>query len=339
MKQDALRMLLFSSGIFIVIFAALKRWINRPVFVLAVVFLLLLDLFGINNRYMDNLMGKDQLDRYFTEMPVDQFIKKDKEPHRIFPVGNVGENTSHWSYHHESIEGYHPAKLRIYQDLREFCLYKGTDPGFQNDARLPINWNIVNMLNTKYVVAQGLIKHPDLKPVYTDQQNQISVFENQAVLPRVFCLGQTEVIADRKARFARLNQASFDPAKTAILEKECPSPIEEPSEWKTEVSRYEPNFVTIDVETDKQCLLVLSEIYYTGGWNAFVNGQETEILKTDHVLRGVIVPAGKSTVEFRLEPKAFYPSMWIMGISIALVYVLLIVALIPYIRRYQLKTA
>jgi len=89
------------------------------------------------------------------------------------------------------------------------------------------------------------------------------------------------------------------------------------------------------VTTDAQTLLVLSEIYYPAGWKAFVNAQEKEIFKVDHILRGVIVPAGPSTVQFKLQPKSYKTSIMLMGVSMGIVYLLLVVGLIPVMRRLR----
>ena len=44
---------------------------------------------------------------------------------------------------------------------------------------------------------------------------------------------------------------------------------------------------------------VFSEVYYNHGWNAYVDGQKMPYVKTDYILRGMNVPAGKHTIEFR----------------------------------------
>ncbi len=337
LKGDALRMLALVAGAFGLAFAFVKGWLSKSIFAGAIIVLLLIDLIPIDKRYMQQLIPKQQMENYFAKTPVDEFLLNDSDRFRVFPVGELS-GQAHWSYFHESIEGYHPAKLRIYQDIRESCLLNGTDPGFQNNPQLPINWNIVDMLNAKYVLAPGKLQHPQLTQVFEDAQQQIVVYENPSALPRVFGVGETEIIPDRQARFARLNQAEFQPDSVAIVEEKLPEPIAAPTQWSAEITRYEPNYIDVQVQTDQQTLMVLSEIFYPAGWKADIDGQSTKICNVNHILRGVIVPAGTSSVHFKLEPQSYTISTAMMGSSIVVIYILLVIGLVPVWKRRKAET-
>lgn len=332
MKQDAVRMLVIVAGTFAVLFAFVKEKLSKTFFAVGIAVLLLIDLWGVDKRYLQNLVKPARIEQHFAATATDNFLLQDKSKFRVFPVGQLYSD-SHWSYWHESIGGYHPAKLRVIQDLNEAALYKGTAPGFQNTPGLPINWNVVNMLNAKYVLAQGKIEHPKLRQAFMDDQNRILIYENTAVLPRVFAVGEVEVIADKQQRLARLNDPAFRPDSVAILENTLTVPIARPGKWRAEITRYEPNIIEIDCETDVQTLMVLSEIYYPAGWHAYIDGQETEILKTNHALRSVVVPQGKHQLKFHLRPATYVASLWLMGGSSAIAYLLLILALLNYYRK------
>jgi uncharacterized membrane protein YfhO len=62
-------------------------------------------------------------------------------------------------------------------------------------------------------------------------------------------------------------------------------------------------------------LLVISEIYYPAGWNATLDGKETEILRADYALRAVQIPAGNHKLELKFEPQSFFLGNKIMAIS------------------------
>ncbi|MFQ5650803.1 MAG: YfhO family protein [bacterium] len=332
MKQDALRMLVFAGGVLALITSYSKAWLPRTVFAIGIIALLVTDLFSIDNRFMQNLVRTDRLEQYFAATETDLFLSKDSSTYRILPLGRL-DGDNRWCYRHESIGGYHPAKLRIFQDINEFCLYQGKTSGFGNTPNLPINWNIIKMLNVKYLLSNGPLNHQNLTPAFTDTQNRITVYQYTDHLPRLFCVGKTELIPDRRERFARLNDPSFDPAETAILEKSLPLAVETPTNWEARITRYQPNVISARVNSDQQTLLVLSEVYYPAGWHAYVDGKETEIFKTDHILRSIVVPAGSHEIVFRLRPESYQASLWIKGISVSIMYLLFGLGAWPVTRR------
>jgi len=337
LKGDAIRMLGLVAVTFVVVMAFLKNWLSKALFVGAISVLLLFDLFSIDNRYMQNLVKEKRMDNFFIKTQIDQIILQDEDMHRIMPVGELS-GQAHWPYFHQSITGYHPAKLRIYQDIRESCLYQGTAPGFRNSEGAPINWNVVNMLNGKYVLAKGRIQHPNLTPIYEQEGQEIVLYKNNAALPRVWCIGNTEIIEAREQRLARLNDPAFNPAETAILQHELDETIAKPDSCDWQITRYEPNYIDIDLSTNAQTLMVLSEIYYPAGWKVFVDDEKSKIINVNHVLRGIVVPEGEHTIRFELEPRTYKISVAVTGGATAVVYVLLIIALVPHIRR-KIKSA
>ena len=51
---------------------------------------------------------------------------------------------------------------------------------------------------------------------------------------------------------------------------------------------------------------VFNEIYYDKGWNAYLDGNKTDYCRVDYLFaRGMAVPAGDHTIEFRFEPRSF----------------------------------
>ncbi len=249
----------------------------------------------------------------FQETETIKFLKSDPSPFRVFSLLEHAQSGSPvWSYFGvQSIGGYSPTKMRIYQDLIEFALYKGPDPQF------PVNMNVVNMLNVKYLIANGqLPQDKGLQLIKMDGASKNLIYENRNMLPRAFFVKRVEVEPDKQKIIGRLNAATFDPSATAILEKNPAAPVLPWDSSAAKISELKTNRVVIDAYTDRPSLLVLSEIYYPHGWKAYVDGQETEIYKTDYVLRSVVVPAGNHKVEFIFEPKEFSLGIWVSSISL-----------------------
>ena len=63
----------------------------------------------------------------------------------------------------------------------------------------------------------------------------------------------------------------------------------------------EENKIEINCQSETGGLLVLSEVYYKPGWKAYVNGVETKIYQTNHILRSVYIPSGESDVLFEYD--------------------------------------
>jgi len=67
---------------------------------------------------------------------------------------------------------------------------------------------------------------------------------------------------------------------------------------------------------------VFSENYYEHGWQAYIDGNEVEHYRVNYVLRGLQIPKGQHTIEFKFDPQVIKT-----GSSIALGSTILIAVL------------
>ena len=308
----------------------------------ALVLLVVVDLWGVGRRYFneDHLVRANEVEDQIARYDFDQFLidKREEEGgHGRFRVlslesGNPFINARP-SYHHESLGGYHGAKLRLIQDY--------IDELFVDPATGVPNENALDLLNTRYIIARGAL--PGTAPVFRGEQTGLLVLENQDALPRAFLAGNVEVIKDEEAAWERIRSAEFDPRETVIL-SESPTfevaPIDSGSTARVEMESYSPREIVWNVETDAPRLLVASEIYYPAGWKAFVDGDEVPIHRADHLLRAVAVPQGSHRVEMRFDPTSHRAGVWISGITTLIVYGLaFVLAVLPWYRRRKERPA
>jgi len=287
------------------ILMGIRGRIGRNLLKVGLLGLVVVDLWTVDLRFFGNLEKPRQIDRQvFDENQTDRFLAGDASLFRIFPLGQLFTE-NRWAYHHQSIGGYHAAKLRVYEDIREHCLYKGWDPDFR------INMNIVNMLNAKYLVVPGRLPEGRLRPVNSDKANGYITYLNPDALPRAFFVDSLEVIGSREEVFRRLNSADFDPGRSAILARDPGSEIARAAHREVSVDEYDLQCIVLSAETDAPSLLVLSEIYYPAGWRAYVDDEEVEIHRANWILRSVFVPEGKHTVRFEFAPRTFTLGIWI----------------------------
>ena len=93
--------------------------------------------------------------------------------------------------------------------------------------------------------------------------------------------------------------------------------------------------ITYTFSSVKPQFAVLSEVYYSAGWNVFIDGEKADYTKANYVLRGLYVPAGKHNIEFRFEPKSFSKGRTITIWSTILIYLLIIASLVFYYKKKQ----
>jgi uncharacterized membrane protein YfhO len=87
---------------------------------------------------------------------------------------------------------------------------------------------------------------------------------------------------------------------------------------------YQPNHLKYTSINANEGLAVFSEMYYKNGWNAYIDGKNVEHLQANYVLRALLIPAGKHTVEFKFEPQVVQTGSTITLVSSIGILLLLI---------------
>lgn len=245
-----------------------------------------IDLLVIDNEYLnaDNFVAPDEIvSQNFTPTTIDQQILQDKNPDfRVFNSAPDWTQESRTSYFHKSIGGYHPAKLRIYQDLIDRYLSEVPDQ------------NILNMLNVKYVI-------------FADPKTN-----QQQLEPNPYTFGPCWLVKDVKIVDGPVEEiqgiGKIDLRDTAIVQKTFSNAVVQP-QWDSaatlRLAKFDNDTMQYSFSSTKPQFAVFSEVYYPFGWNAYIDGKKTDYCKADYVLRGVSVPAGRHDVKFVFEPASY----------------------------------
>ena len=135
---------------------------------------------------------------------------------------------------------------------------------------------------------------------------------NSNALPRTFIPRRVETVAEDKARLAKLAAEDFDPREVAYVE----SPVNLPGPCQGTVGIVEeiPTRIIVSVRMETPGLVVLADLW-DKGWQASLNGRRVPILRTNHAIRGVVVPAGSGTIEFRYAPASFAWGIRLAGLA------------------------
>ena len=214
---------------------------------------------------------------------IDQEILKDKDPNfRVFNLAGDTYNESRTSYYHKSAGGYHPAKLRIYQDIIEKYLSGSPNPG------------IINMLNIKYIIVQN------------QQNGQAMLIPNaDSAYGHCWLVKHVKVVNDRVAAITDIGSTNL--RDTAIVDKSFAQSITQPqpdSASYIRMTKFDNDAIEYEASCNGPQFAVFSEIYYPKGWNAYVDGKKTDYVNANYVLRGLSIPAGKHTIKFVFEPES-----------------------------------
>lgn len=307
---DLLRTLFFMLIAAAVVWAAAQRKANAVAAAIVLAALSFLDLVSVDKRYLNNdsFVDATDFDNTFALSEADQMIKQDKGYYRVFNQTGDPFNESLTSYHHNSIGGYHPAKLQIYQDLIENQIAKN-------------NMQVMNMLNTKYFI---LPNPQNGKPV--------AQFNPSAFGP---CWLAKEVlfVADGKAEMTALDSVNL--RDTAVVQSKFKSEITLPVTDSTAIIRLIENkndLIKYESLSSTPQFAVFSEIWYDRGWKAFVDGKQVPIIKTNYALRGLSLPAGNHKIEFRFEPEVYAIGNTLVLVCSLLTYLLVLGGIFMHIR-------
>ena len=291
LSASAWRSLAFVAAAFGLIYFALKNKISDLALGLGLLVLVTVDLWTVNKNYLndDSFQGNPSR-AYFTETPADKTISTDDSYFRVLDLteGLTAMGKSPYRFH--SLGGYHGAKLRRYQDLLDNRLnvelndfVKKAQEGNFDFAGI----QTINMMNTKYVIA-GTAEN--------------AVFENPEANGPAWVPSQIVSVQTNQEEMDELGR--IDTKSQATINTEEFGNIAAGSGQITHIS-YAPNELKYQAEMNKEGLAVFSEIYYPEGWTATIDGNETEILRTDYLLRGLLIPAGTHEIVFKFEPKSY----------------------------------
>ena len=270
-----------SIGALGLIWGLIYKKIKRHIFVYGLLLLALFDLWMLNSEFMDIKPPKN-MDMMFQKSKAIEYVKEDPDHFRIFPADKLGSNQySYWNI--ESIGGYRPIKLRNYQDLMDA-------KGFNKPQ-------IMDMLNVKYVLTSRKINNPDFVSI----KGVPGLYENKNVLPKAWIVGDVKAVNSQRESLMETLLSGFDPSKTAILYNYSGDRSTKDVSGQVSVRSRTENKIELISISDTGGLLVLSEIYYKPGWKATVNGSETPIYQTNHILRSVEVPPGEIEVIFEYD--------------------------------------
>lgn len=317
-RADSLRSLIFVLMAGGMIWLYINQRIRNGVIVTASLALLVtVDLYTVDKRYLDHdsfvkvnnaySFGKKAIE----PTPADQEIMRDTDPDfRVMDLDRFAEATP--SYFHKTIGGYHAAKLGRYQDMLERHI---------TQLQTETDFEILNMLNTKYFIQQGqVIPNPDAMGNawfvdavrYVDGANaEMEALDNIDL--------RNEAVADRRFADELGTVRPHVPGDTVML------------------TSYAPDRLTYLAKSANGGTVVFSEIYYPWGWKATIDGNPLPIARVNYLLRGVSIPSGEHEIIMTFDPDSVKTTTTVATIAVIAIYVWIIALIITLLYRTHKK--
>lgn len=325
-RQSLLGANILRAGVFVALMALLlwlliKDKIDQRILTAGFVALSFIDLFSIARKYLpeDSYVEPDQYEAVtFPKSAADEQILKDKEPNfRVFNMASGRDpfQESRTSYYHNSIGGYNPAKIGIYDDLITYQLSSNPNP------------QVVNMLNTKYIIQND------------PQSNQPVALENPGRLGHAWLVKAVKFVKGPAEEMTALNQ--LNARDTAIVDESFKAQFTGSWSYDSTASivmkQFDNDAIQYESNASTPQVALFSEIYYPGGWNAYIDGKPVAYFKANYVLRGLVIPAGKHQIDFKFEPKSFTWGARLSTIFSYLLLALLAAGIWGLIRQFKSK--
>ena len=330
MVQDTIRMLFFIVAFVSILSAFYFKKINRDVLIIGIILLVSVDMISVSYRFMKHakLVSPDRIEQqYFKPTKTDQVLAKDTDYYRVLALGNLFQSND-LAYRHQIIGGYSAIKPQLIQDIIDNNLYT-------NNPKEPVNWNVINMLNGKYILSPAQLQYPDLAIVDVDQDKRTILYRNDNSLPRAYFVASVHPFLNEKDLVEYLNNPNFDPSKMALT-TEKPERYDYSTDASVSITSYTPNQIDLTATCQDSSFLVLSEAYYPVGWKALIDEKQSHIYQVNHLLRGITVPPGDHKIIFRFAPRSYYRSKWLSTIFVNLTWLALIISIV-YRNRERLN--
>lgn len=315
-SSDAWRSVIIILIGFALLFAYKLKKLRADYMIAALLVLCLVDMWQVDKRYLNDEMFVPKSERDMPQQPTATDIEINKDKSLDYRVLNFASNTfneNETSYFHKSIGGYHPAKLRRYQEMIDAYIVPEMQKAMQAIAAKGGNMQqvdgvklfpVLNMLNTKYFIfpLQGGATIP-LKNIYAQGNG--------------WFVDKIDYVADANAEYAEVGK--IDVRHEAVADKQFEAVLGQAkandSTATVKLDKYEPNNLQYTVNSKNGGIVVFSEIYYPG-WKATVDGQSVELGRVNYILRAVNVKPGKHIVVLDFHPTSISTTETIAYVAI-----------------------
>ena len=321
----------------------IARPARRRIAVAGVGVLVLLDLYGVDKRYLSH--DSFVADAGFSTPgaspiapdEVDRAILADTAQYRVMDIPGFWQ--ARRSYFHHTVGGYHAAKLNRYEDLIQRRLNPAIHYGYLPELRsdsvratldtterpaanaLAEAYRTLDMLNARYIITG-------------DEHNPVVV--NTHALGNAWLVGRVDYVAGADAEMAALT--GLDPSRRAVADERF-RPVLGTEEGTVapgdtiELTSYAPDRLVYHATAATPLTGVFSEIWFPWGWKATIDGEPVPLARVNYLLRAMHIPAGRHEIVMTFDPDSIHTTAAIAYACVTIIYLLLLAALFIEYRR------
>ncbi|GAB5538677.1 MAG: hypothetical protein Salg2KO_07800 [Salibacteraceae bacterium] len=280
--------------------------VKTPVLLVVLALVTIGDNWRVSKRYLndDSFKPERQYAGQFKPTAADQIILNDPDPHhRVIDLTVNPWTDGHTCYYHENIGGHHAAKVQRYQDMIENQL--GTQLQLINKAimqgpqglvmnpQVSAQMTAYNMLNTKYFIVQ---------------KGAEGVVENPTACGNAWFVSDLKKVSSHDEEMSAIGE--IDPLRTAVVHSQFETDLYSyefgaSSNANIKLTDFKPDQLKYESSNDRDGLAVFSEVIYTNGWEAYIDGQPAPIYRVNYILRAIKVPAGEHKIEMVFKPSSY----------------------------------
>lgn len=286
-RADAIRSLIFIVISFGILWAFVKQKINATVLSILFFALILVDLWQVDKRYLrdDSFVDKQDVSQP-KPREVDQFIQRDTDPdYRVIDLTQAPKYDATTPFFHKSVWGYTAARMKRMDEI------------IDNQFSKSVNHDILDMLNTKYIIVQD------------PKTGNLSMQHNDNACGHAWFVKSVKYAKDADQEMQTIT--AFSPKDEAIVDQRYKSVIDEKAvgydaNATIKLVKYSPDDMIYQSGSTAPSVAVFSEIYYDKGWKMYIDGKESPYFRADYILRAAQIPVGNHKVEFIFHPASYY---------------------------------
>jgi hypothetical protein len=295
---DLLRSGFFIAVAFLILWMYTKNKFAQSTAVILIGLFMVSDLFFVDQNYVSkkDFVSAREVDVPFQPTPADEEILKDKSIFRVYEL--QGRLQGRASYFHKAVGGYSAVRPRRFEQLFDY----------QIDKKLADLGNIVNPETLSLTKSISLLNALNVKYLLVETKDGQNVpITNPYINGNAWFVTELKAVNSADEEMKALD--GLDTKNMAVYQQKSLESVKVELKYQIDslasiqLTNNKPNHLKYVSNNSKVGFAVFSEMYYENGWKATIDGKEASILKVDYVLRGVEIPSGKHTIEFKFEPQ------------------------------------